>query len=98
MLPATGNVVAAIGASAFTKAILNYIVPGAADQYCAALRTKRVRGVRKDVAFVNVLQTGFPRNGTGAVQRFRRRGFLIPQLEIGMERGEMQGDFGSQIF
>ena len=78
--------------------ILLHIVPGTLHQQRLARGARSMRPIAIDIAFVDVVQARFERNGARRVQSFRRSARLIPQLEIGMERGEMQRHVRAQMF
>jgi hypothetical protein len=90
LLPDAGNRQTASRTVTVLEAIDENIVPGAANQHGVALRAGGVRAVAEDIAFIDVMQAGFERDFAGAVQSFRRSGRLVHELEIGMERGEVQ--------
>ena len=97
VLPNTGDCGAALRARSMPEAVVGYIVPGAADQQCAAARATGVRAIAVDVAFVYVVEAGIFRDLPGAVQRFRGRFWFVAELEVGMEGGEVQRDVRAEM-
>src|SRR5229473_3225130 len=81
---------AALGTASMPEPVLGDVVPGAADQQCAAARATGVRAIAVDVAFVYVMEAGIFRDLSGAVQRLRGCCWFVAKLEIGMEGGEVQ--------
>ena len=57
-----------------------------------------MRRIGVDVSFIDIMQSGFERDGARGVQCFGRRTRLVLQLEVGMERGEVQRHVRAQIF
>src|ERR1700686_870648 len=96
-VPAAGDKLPAIGASAIPQTIFFYVVPRTADQNALTLRTRSVRAVRKNIALVNEMQSDFAGDGARAMQSFGRRARLILQLEIGMKGSEVQWNVGPQM-
>ena len=56
-----------------------------------------VGGFGEDVAFVDEVEADFASNFAGAVERARRSGGLVAELEIGMEGGEVERNVGAKM-
>src|SRR5260370_36553003 len=96
-LPNAGNCGAALRTASMPEPVLGNIVPGAADQQCAAVGATGVRAIAVNVSFVYVMQACIFRDLPGAVQRFRRSSRFVAELEVGMEGGEVQRDVGAEV-
>src|SRR5437868_2097307 len=97
VLPNAGDCGAALRARSMPEAVVGYIVPGAADQQCAAARATGVRAIAVNVSFIYEMQAGIFRDLSGAVQRLRGCCWFVAKLEIGMKGGEVQWDVGAEI-
>ena len=84
-------------AGAILQTVLLHIVPRPANQNLAAAGTVRVRSVAVNIAFVNIVQSGFERDFPRGVKRFRRSARLVAQLEIRMKCGEMQRNIRTEM-
>lgn len=73
------------------------IVPGSADEEGIAGGAIGVGGFGEDVAFVDEVEADFTGDFASAVERVRRGGRLVAELEIGMEGGEVEGDVGTEM-
>src|SRR5271163_2254109 len=91
LLPNARNVQRTFRTSSFDHSILKDIVPGPPNQQLAALGARCVRAFTEDISFVHVVKTRLARDSARPVKRLRRRPRLIPQLEVRMERREVQG-------
>jgi len=96
--PAAGDELVALGACSFAQVVLDYIVPGAADERCVARGANCVFGAAVDVAFVDEVQSGFAGNLVRHVQSCRRSRRLVLQFEIWMKCSEVDGNVRSDIF
>src|SRR6202022_764598 len=88
--PNSGNRESALRASAILDAILQNVVPGAADEQFRALRTISVRAIAVYISFVDVAQAHIERDLPGLIKRLRRRARLVLQFKVRVKRGEMQ--------
>ena len=73
------------------------VVPGTADEEFVAVGAVGVGGTGVDVAFVDVVKAGFESNLARAVESFGRSGWLVLQLKIRMECGEVEGDIRAKM-
>src|SRR5258708_23199912 len=75
--PNTGNRESALRASAILGAILQNVVPGAADEQFRALRTISVCALAVDISFVDVAQAHVERDLPGMIKRLLQRSRLF---------------------
>ena len=90
LLPDAGNHKTTLGTSAIFETVLKDVMPGAPDEQFSAFWTTGVRAVAVNIAFIDIVQTHFARNGTRSMESLRRRARLVLQLEIRMEGSEVQ--------
>src|SRR5260370_15910539 len=95
--PNTGNRESALWASAILDAILEHIMPGAADEQFLALRAMRVRAITVDISFVDVAQARVERRLPCHIKSFGRRARLVLQFKGPVKRGEMQRHLRSHM-
>src|ERR1700694_4173716 len=88
--PNTGNREPALRAGAILDAILQHFMPRAADKQFLALRTICIRAIAVDISLVDVAQAHVERNLPRTVESLGRRPWLVLQLGVRVERGEMQ--------
>src|SRR5580765_91313 len=72
-------------------------MPGTPDQQLATLRAGRTSAITEDISFVYVVKSRFEGDSPCAVKSLWRRPRLVLQLEIGMERREVQGHVGPKM-
>src|SRR5260370_18079588 len=94
-LPTGGKSHAALRGGCVLEPVLGDIVPGAADEQRAAAWAAGVRAVAVDIPFIHIVQAGFPRDLSCAMQCFRRSLRLVAELEIRMKSGEVQRNVGT---
>src|ERR1700687_5314168 len=88
--PNSGNREPTLRAGAILDAILQHVMPRAADKQFLALRTMCVRSVAIDISFIDVAQAHIELNLPRTVESLGRRPWLVLQLEVRMKRSEMQ--------
>src|SRR6202050_3915670 len=88
----------AIGTVTVFQEVSLDLLPTATNKQRLARRAKRACRIGMNVPLIDVVQSGFQRDSTGAVQCFRRSSRLVLQLKIRVESCEVQGHLGSQIF
>src|SRR6267142_4966097 len=97
VFPDAGYCSAALWTASVSQPVLRDVVPGAADKQCAAAGATGVRAIAVNVSFIYEMKAGIFRDLPGAVQRFRGCSWLVAELEVSMESGEMQGDVGAEM-
>lgn len=93
-----GEAMGTLGAGAVAQNVFANVVPRALDQKSAAVRTVRVAAVAENISFVDVVESDFAGDFPRAMQRLRRSARLVLQLEIGMERSEMERNIWAEMF
>jgi hypothetical protein len=96
-LPAAGDGGVAAGTVPCSEIVFEDVVPAAADQEFVAVRAVRVGGVGVDVAFVDEVEADFAGNLAGAMKSFGRSGRFVLELEVRVERSEMERNIGAEI-
>ena len=83
---------------AIAQPVLAHVMPRTPDQQRAALGARSIRGIAINIPLVDVVQSGSFGDFARSMQRFGGRAWLVAQLEIGMERGEMQRNIRTEMF
>jgi hypothetical protein len=96
-LPVAGDGRVAAGTVPCSQIVFEDVVPGAADQEFVAVRAVRVGGVGVDVAFVDEVEAHFAGDLAGAMKSFGRSGRFVLELEVRVERSEMERNIGAEI-
>ena len=92
-----GDRVVAAGAVPCPEAIFEDAVPGAADEEFVAFGAIGVGGVGIDVADVNVMEACFAGDLMGTMKGLGWSGRLVLELEVRVERGEVERNVGAEI-